>query len=303
MKKKVTNLPASVLARLKHIAEKEHLDFNFLLLRYLQERFLARIADSGFVNMFILKGGFLLLAYNIERARPTRDMDFLGVDMPADRKELERVVRMICSVELSDGVVFHAHSMKSATIKEQAEYAGIRIKLIATISSARNTLQLDVGFGDVLTPCALQMEYPTLLTKERIKVLAYSKETIVAEKFEAIVRLTTFNTRMKDFYDIVFLARERDFDGAVLQTALRNTFTRRQTEFSSALELLNSGLGAQATFQRHWDAFKRRTRIHNDETFFETFAAIRSFLTPIVGAEIASTTTDLHWSRSNRKWL
>jgi len=281
MKKKPTNVPASVLARLKEIADKERLDFNFLLLRYMQERFLSRLAVSGYVNKFVLKGGFLLLAYNIEKARPTRDIDFLGINVPSDRKDLERLISEIASVDLNDGVRFLPDSVKSESIKEDADYEGVRVKLTAKIGSARNTIQIDFGFGDIVSPHPLQMDYPTLLDEESVKVLAYSKETIVTEKFEAIVKLTTFNTRMKDFYDISFLANEFDFNGESLQVAMKNTFARRQTSMNSAAELLNSPLGDEANFQHHWEAFKRRTRLTTKQDFKSVFEEIRSFLSPV----------------------
>jgi len=125
-------------------------------------------------------------------------------------------------------------SVRSEAIKENADYEGVRVKLTAKIGSARNTIQINFGFGDIVSPHPLQMDYPTLLDKENVRVLAYSKETIVAEKFEAIVKLTTFNTRMKDFYDISFLANEFNFEGAAIQEAIKNTFYRRQTSLSSA---------------------------------------------------------------------
>lgn len=221
MKKEPTNISASVLARLKNIANKEHLDFNFLLVRFIQERFLARLASSGYINKFVLKGGFLLLAYNIEKARPTKDIDFLGVDVSRDRYDLEHLIKEIVSIDLNDGVRFLNNSIKSEIIKEDADYEGIRIKITAGIGTARNTIQIDFGFGDIVSPHPLQMDFPTLLNKECVKVLAYSKEAIVAEKFEAIAKLTFFNTRMKDFYDVAFLASEFDFDANNLSWQLR----------------------------------------------------------------------------------
>ena len=301
MNRKPTNIPASVLAKLKNIADKDNFDFNFLLLRYIQERFLSRLAVSGYVNKFVLKGGFLLLAYNIEKARPTKGIDFLGINISRDRKELERVVREIVLVDLSDGVRFLPESVRSAVIKEKADY-GIRITLTANIGSAKSTIQIDCGFGDIISPHPLQMDYPTLLHKEGIKLLAYSKETIVAEKFEAIVKLTTFNTRMKDFFDIVFLASEFDFDGATLQLAIRNTFARRQTSFNLAEELLHSDFGGRAHFQHHWDAFKRRTRLTTRDVFSDIFEVIQVFIAPTIEAEMAGKALSLNWDRTAKKW-
>jgi len=301
--KKPVNVSASVLDRLRNIAKKKNFDFNFLLLRYIQERFLFRLAHSGYVNRFVLKGGFLLLAYNIDKARPTKDIDFLGMNVSSDRKELERLISDIASVELNDGVKFLPNSIKSNSIKEDADYEGVRVKLTARIGSARNTIQIDFGFGDIVTPHPLQMDYPTLLDKEDVKVLAYSKETIVAEKFEAIVKLTIFNTRMKDFYDISFLMHEFDFEGKALQLAIRNTFLRRQTSLTSAKELLDSDFGDQASFQRHWEAFKKRTTLKSDQDFKNVVNEIREFLLAVVMAEINNTSLLHHWSSKKQQWL
>ena len=302
MKKEPTNISVSVLARLKNIADKEHLDFNFLLLRYIQERFLSRLAASGHVNKFILKGGFLLLAYNIAKARPTKDIDFLGVDISSDRKDLENLIKDIASVDLNDGVRFLPDSIKTESIAEDADYKGVRLKITARVGSARNTIQIDFGFGDIVSPHPLQMDYPTMLDKGTVKILAYSKETIVAEKFEAIVKLTTFNTRMKDFYDIMFLSHEFDYKADELQAALRSTFDRRQTSLNSAAELLQSDFGEQASFQRHWEAFKKRTRLTMKQDFKAIFQEVREFLRPIVESAIEDRSPKSRWNLKSRKW-
>ncbi|MEW6510853.1 MAG: nucleotidyl transferase AbiEii/AbiGii toxin family protein [Bacteroidota bacterium] len=302
MMRKPANISASVLARLKNVASQGNVDYNFLLLRYIQERFLSRLALSGYVNKFVLKGGFLLLGYSIDKARPTRDIDFLGVNVSSDRKNLEEVTREIASINIPDGTAFLPESVKSEAIKEDADYEGVRIRITAKIGSARNTIQIDFGFGDIVSPHPVQMDYPTLLTTETVKVLAYSKETIVAEKFEAIVKLTTFNTRMKDFYDIQFLASEFDFGSTLLQSAIEHTFERRQTGLNDARELLESDLAGQANFQRHWEAFKKRTRLRTNEDFKAVFEEIRTFLSPVVTAALEGKTTGYNWSSKGKRW-
>jgi hypothetical protein len=302
VKKKPANISASVLARLKNIADKKHLDFNFLLVRYMQERFLSRLAASGHVNKFVLKGGFLLLAYNIETARPTRDIDFLGVNVSQDRGQLEKLLKEIASIDRGDGVKFLPDSVKSEAIKEAADYEGVRAKLTSKIGTARNTIQIDFGFGDIVTPHPLQMNYPTLLGNNDIKVLAYSKETVVAEKFEALVKLSTFNTRMKDFYDLSFLAHEFDFEGQLLQSAIKATFLRRQTPLTAAKVLIESDFGDESHFQRHWDAFKRRTKLANKQDFTTLFKEIRSFILPVINAECEGKSMRINWNRKTQKW-
>ena len=300
MRKKPTNISASVLTRLKNIADKEQFDFNFLTLRYIQERFLARLEASAYANKFVLKGGFLLLAYNIHHARPTRDIDFLGINLSQDQKLIESIIAEIASIEQPDGVIFIVESIQSEIIKEDANYPGIRVKMVAKIGTARNRIQIDFAFDDVVTPRPLQMQYPNLLDEGNLNLWAYSKETIVAEKLEAIVKLTTFNTRMKDFYDIAFLSKEFDFDGKLLQSAIRNTFERRQTNLDASIDLLNSDLGDHDSFNQLWEAFKRRTRISSTDTFNITFSEIRDFLLPVV--ESGKKITSLVWKRETQQW-
>lgn len=302
MKKPTTNVSASILARLKNISEKDNLDFNFLLLRYIQERFLARLAVSKYVKKFILKGGFLLVAYNVAKARPTKDIDFLGVNVSSNRKELEHVIREIISLKMDDGINFVADSLKSEEIKEEAEYSGVRIKVTAKIGTAKNTIQLDLGFGDIVIPEPLSMDYPTLLNNKSAKILAYSKETIVAEKFEAIVKLTTFNSRMKDFFDIVFLANEFDYDGSILQSAISTTFKHRSTDLSAALEMLDSDFGDQPNFKSSWEVFKKRTKLSSETHFKDIFSEIRLFLEPVIAAEIDKKSMKDTWNNKLRKW-
>jgi len=302
MKKNLTNVPASILARLKKISEKENIDFNFLLLRYIQERLLFRLAASEYADKFVLKGGLLLLAFSVEKARPTKDIDFLGVSVSNDRKELERIVREIVLIKSNDGITFSGDSVESEEIKDEADYPGVRVKLTAEIGAARNKIRIDFGFGDVMTPPPLQMDYPTLLGTEDVKVLAYSKETIVAEKFEAIVKLSIFNSRMKDFFDLIFLSHEFDFNGQLLQSAIRNTFRQRQTSLEAAEALLNSNLGEQASFQRLWDAFKSRTRLVSPMAFKDVFSEIHAFLRPIVEAELGGKILKVSWKQKAAKW-
>jgi hypothetical protein len=303
MKESANNTPASVLARLKNISVKENLDFNFLLLRYMQERFLARLAGTKYVKNFVLKGGFLLLAYNVEKARPTRDIDFLGVNVSNKKKDLERIIRTIAALKINDGVEFIVDSVRSEEITEEAEYAGVRIHVTAKIGTAKNTIQLDFGFGDATIPKPLFMEYPVLLSKTRAKILAYSKETIIAEKFEAIVKLTTFNSRMKDFFDIVFLANEFDFEGSVLQSALSHTFKQRNTDLNLALDILDSDFSDQPNFRMLWDAFRRRTKLVTDASFTKVFVDIRKFLETVVRAELENKKLTLTWNRKTKMWI
>lgn len=302
MKKPVTDIPASVLARLKNISEKDQVDYNFLLIRYTQERFLARLSASRYVNKFILKGGFLLLAYDVQKARPTKDIDFLGVDIGRDKMKLTEAINEIAITDLKDGVVFLVKDIKAEVIKDLAEYDGIRITVPARIGKAKASLRVDFGFGDVVTPGPLEMSYPTLLNEDQIKVLAYSKETVVSEKFEAIVKLGTFNTRMKDFFDLGFLSGKFSFEGEELQQAIKQTFAARETSLTGAKELLESDFGEQIEFEKQWQAFKRRTRIRQEGDFRDILGTIRRFLLPLIDSEVKSETLRKRWNSSKNRW-
>lgn len=302
MKEAAANIPASVLARLKNIADREHLDYNFILIRYTQERFLARLAASAYAGKFVLKGGFLLLAYNVAKARPTKDIDFLGIDVARDKDKLKEAIMTIVSITLDDGIIFLKERIKAEVIKEEAEYDGVRITVSARIGKAKTSLRIDFGFGDVVTHGPLEMSYPTLLKDDEIRVMAYSKETIVSEKFEAIVKLTTFNTRLKDFYDLLFLSREFSFDGRDLQKAIKGTFERRGTSLEEGLELLESDFSNRNEFERLWQAFKQRTNLEMKEGFSEIFRNIQSFLVPVARMALTSQTLEMKWNPSTKKW-
>jgi hypothetical protein len=192
--------------------------------------------------------------------------------------------------------------VKSRIIKEDADYEGVRIKVEARIGTTRNIIRLDFGFGDIVTPTPLLMDYPAILDRTSVKVLAYSKESIVAEKFEAIVKLSSFNSRMKDFYDIDFLSTEFNFEGPLLHSAIQKTFARRETSLHSAAKLLQSNLGEQASLQNLWRAFFKRSHLVTKEDFNEIFHSIRAFVGPIIDAATAGKPMSLSWERSTKEW-
>ncbi len=303
MKPEPTNISASVLARLKNIADGAELNFNVLLVRYVQERFLSRVVGSLHAKSLVLKDGFLLLAYNVERARPTRDSDFLGIDLSNDRKGIKQVVREIIAGSQNDGVVFLPESLRSQLIKEAERYEGVRVKLDVRIGSARINLQIDFAFGDIVSPHPLQIDYPTLLEKANLNVLSYSKESIVAEKFEAIVQLGAFNTRMKDFYDIDFLSGECDFNEETLRDAIWKTFGRRQTSLRQAVVFLESGIRSDASLMRQWGAFTTRSHLSTRLDFNEVANTIRRFLSPVLHDAVKRDSLHRRWNRNTSEWM
>ncbi|MCL5266967.1 MAG: nucleotidyl transferase AbiEii/AbiGii toxin family protein [Bacteroidetes bacterium] len=303
MKQLARNIPASVLARLKNLADNDKIDFNFLLLRYLQERLIARVAVSKYSSKFLLKGGLLLVSFDVEKARPTRDIDFLARGIQNQPEVLKTVFSEIVKSEFPDGVQFVSESIKVEVIGELAEYNGLRVKIEGRIGTTRNVIQVDIGFGDIVKPEPATMDYPTILSDDKVAVLAYSRESIIAEKFEAIVKLGDFNSRMKDFYDIVFLSDHFDFEESALAEALKSTFDQRQTSISDANKLLETGVGNPGDFERLWDAFRKRTKVASDLSFEAAFRRIQKFLGPVVSSIEKDHPSKSKWSSAHAAWV
>jgi predicted nucleotidyltransferase component of viral defense system len=231
------DLPASIKARLMKLARAQGIDFNRVQLLYVQERFLARLASGAHRDQFVLKGGLYLYSRYGTLARPTKDVDFLGRAAPSDVESVVQAVREIISLKLEDGVTFDPEAVMGSVIKEDQEYEGVRVNLIGMLGRSRQPLQIDVGFGDAITAGPVKLEFPTLLNLDGLStpmILAYSIETVVAEKFEAMVSLGEVNTRYKDFYDIWKITHTERLEAKVLREALMNTFARRGTKLERA---------------------------------------------------------------------
>lgn len=212
----IKNIPVSVSERLKNIARESGKAFDSLILLYFQERFLYRLSISDFKDNFVLKGGLFLFSQTGFKSRPTKDVDFLAKQIANDIEKLHSSFIGICSIDVpSDGVVFLVEEMTTERIKEDADYEGVRIKVTALLGRIRKVLQFDIGFGDVVVPKPQLIEYPVLLDMEMPRVQAYSKESVISEKFEAMISLSVMNSRMKDFYDIYTLLASEDYNGRV----------------------------------------------------------------------------------------
>jgi predicted nucleotidyltransferase component of viral defense system len=257
-----TNLPTSVRRRLLNRAHSTGEDFNLILKHYAIERLLYRIAQSPHSGQFVLKGAMLFKVWTGRLYRPTQDLDLLGFGDESG----EGVVRLFAEIVVTDvepdGLAFDPTSIRAEEIREDQEYRGQRVRLTATLGSARVDVQIDIGFGDVVTPMAQVIAYPTLLDLPAPRVRAYSRESVVAEKFQAIVALGFLNSRMKDFYDIWSMSREFDFDGSVLSDAIRATFSRRKTTLPELVPVgLSSVFASDADKATQWAAFLRRSTL------------------------------------------
>jgi len=256
------NRAASIRARLKQHPETSKQDFNLTLTQYGLERLLYRLSISEHAPNFLLKGALLFQLWYGHPHRPTRDADLLGFG-PDDVPTLVGVFRSICSIETDDGIVFDPASVAGTEIRKDAGYGGVRIDLRATLDGARLALQVDIGFGDAVTPDAQPVTYPTLLPDLPAPALrAYPKATVVAEKLHAVTILGMTNSRMKDFFDLWVLLHDTTLDDAELRRAIAATFARRQTTIPDELPIgLSDAFVTDATKQVQWKAFLRKNKL------------------------------------------
>ncbi|MCL2044005.1 MAG: nucleotidyl transferase AbiEii/AbiGii toxin family protein [Treponema sp.] len=294
----------SVRARLKKEAESSAKDFNFFLLHYFIERLLYRLSLSPYAGNFILKGGILLYTVLANQARATRDIDFLAKKIKNNPVELVRIFKEIVSIPVNDAVSFDKEKITVERIKEGADYQGLRIKLTAHLDRSRHVLQFDIGFDDVIVPQPVDMIYPTLLDMEPPRLKAYSLESVIAEKFQAIVYLADLNSRMKDFYDIYELSRSCEFDGSSLSEAIVQTFQNRNTDFPSNPMVFIDEFPLIAAKQEQWQAFRCRTGIANVPMDFTVIiAAINRFLLPVYESLAADVLFKGKWDKGSGLWL
>ncbi|MCY4058753.1 MAG: nucleotidyl transferase AbiEii/AbiGii toxin family protein [Gammaproteobacteria bacterium] len=259
---RLRNVPASVRQRLLNCARERGEDFNFLLTRYANERLLHRLAASTHCDQFVLTGAVLFELWTATAHRATRDVDLLGYGEPAV-EPVQAVFEDLCTLQVPpDGMRFLAGSVRAAPIRERQAESGIRVRLTADLDGARISLQVDVGFGDVVTPRVVETEFPTILDFPAPRLRTYSPEAVVAEKFEAIVRLGMVNTRMKDFYDLWIMASSFAFCGNSPADAFVATFGSRGTPLPIDPPIaLRSEFSADAAKQVKWTAFAGRFRL------------------------------------------
>ena len=248
---------ASVRARLLTLAREKGQTFDLLLTRYTTERLLYRLSTTPHRDSFVLKGVMLLTTWFDDPHRPTRDVDFLGHGDPAPEPMLA-VFREICAIEENDGVTFDVDALRVELIREELEYGGLRLCTTARLAGARISVVIDIGFGDAIEPGVEEIKLPVLLDLPAPRLRAYARETVVSEKFQAMVMLGLANTRMKDFYDIWMLSRYYNFDAERLSRAIAATFERRGTAIPEEVpDALSPAFAADVTKQRQWTAFVR----------------------------------------------
>lgn len=281
------NVGAAVRARLLARSRSEGADFQMLLTRYALERLLYRLSVSRHRERFILKGAMLFAAWVDDPFRPTRDIDLLGVG-DSEIESIVRIFKSICGQEVvDDGVVFDGAALNATMIRSEKKYGGVRIRTNAIIDKARVAIQIDVGFGDAVTPGPIALDYPVLLGGPKPNLLGYPVETVVAEKFEALVSLGIANTRLKDFYDLWMIANTFEFDSRVLSEAIARTFARRNTVMPVGIL---PGLSHEFALARaaQWRAFLTREQMADVPISISTVTVdLARFLLPLVDGSMS----------------
>jgi predicted nucleotidyltransferase component of viral defense system len=282
MPREPRNIGASVRARLLDRARIERSDFQILLTRYALERLLYRLSMSPHHDRFVLKGAMLFVTWVADPFRPTRDLDLLGYG-DDDAESIAETFRAICAQPVTDdGVSFDVAALTAAPIRGEGEYGGVRVRTTATIAGASISIQIDIGFGDVITPAAMEIDYPALLEAPAPRLRAYPVETVVAEKFEALVTLGVANSRLKDFYDLWVISRTFQLRRSALVEAIQRTFERRRTILPSVVPVGLTDEFAEA-WAAQWRAFLGRDRMAAaPDAFAVTVADLRLFLMPLL---------------------
>lgn len=296
------DLGASVSARLLKLARERGEDFQFVLMRYANERLLFRLASSRHARQFVLKGAALFTIWTGRPHRATRDIDLLGFgDSRPDT--VREMFREVIALDVpDDGARFDGDTLIAGPIRADQAYGGVRVELVAHVMSAKLRLQVDVGFGDAITPEASLVEFPPLLDFPAPRLLAYPRETVVAEKLEAMVQLGMVNSRMKDFYDLAVLARDFDFDGDTLTRAIRATFDCRKTRLPTTTPIaLTDTFSEDPTKKAQWSGFVRKANARDALTLGDTVAAVRAFAEAPIHALAGNAQMPARW-RAGQGW-
>lgn len=273
---------ASVRQRLLNLARKRGMDFGLMLSNFAIERFLYRLSISRYECDFVIKGAVLFRVWSSEEFRPTRDLDMLAFGS-SDLTRVAGTIREICEIACeNDGLAFSTENIRAEEIREADEYDGVRVRLVAYLAGARIPVQIDIGFGDVVYPAPVSLDYPVLLNLPAPHLRSYPMESVIAEKFFAMVSLGLANSRLKDYFDIYKLAKTFEFDGASLCNAIRATFDRRGTTVPALMPpALDAEFFENSSKQEQWQAFVNRTGLAPiDNHLAEIVGFLRIFLLP-----------------------
>ena len=297
MKREIKNISVSVRNKLLNIANESNRDYNAILRHYFQERFLYRISISPYKSSLVLKGAFLLMTKDISKFRPTKDIDFLGISLSSKIEECTEIVKKIASINIEDGVEFIAANITSKRIKEDSDIEGVRVHIPYKMDTIKGYFSIDIGFGDTITNGPYEIDFPVLLNSPAPKILVYSLESAVAEKFEAIVKLNFVTSRMKDFYDLIFIAKINSFNRNMLMDAINKTFENRETSLEDRNIIFDENFKNNIQKQTQWQSFLQLNKLDEKIGFSEIVTQIQSFIEPIFDSR-----TKNNWNPDKWKW-
>lgn len=278
----ITNYGKSIRSKLLNIAKKEDVFYQTILTRYFQERLLYRMSQTRYRNNFYLKGGALMYAYERFEARPTLDIDFLGNNISNEGETLVTAFKVICSVPCEeDGIAYDTDGITAQNITEFKDYHGVRLSIPVRMDTIAQVLTMDVGFGDIVTPGPIDLDYPVLLEQlPSVNIKAYSLETVIAEKMHAIVDLADQSSRMKDYYDLYNILSKENYDADTLQEAIIRTFENRHTSYDADTMFFRKDFADNQQMQVRWQAFLRKITKREDVSFSDVVVYIQNVLQP-----------------------
>jgi len=278
----IKNYGKSIRARLLNVAQKERVFFQTILTRYFQERLLYRMSLTPYKNNFYLKGGALMYAYERFSARPTLDIDFLGNNINNDGEKIVAAFQEICTVPCGeDGVYFDISRISSQNIIEFKDYHGVRLSIPVSMDTITQVLTMDIGFGDVVTPMAMPLDYPVLLAHLPVaNILAYSIETVIAEKMHAVIDLGDQSSRMKDYYDLYQILTTQSYDAEILKEAVLRTFENRHTSYKDDTAFFRTEYPQNSEMQTRWKAFLRKISSDTELSFADVTGYLQKELEP-----------------------
>ena len=281
-KDNITNYGKSIRSKLLNIAKKEGVFYQTILTRYFQERLLYRISQTRYRSNFYLKGGALMYAYEKFAARPTLDIDFLGNNISNEGATIVTAFKEICSVPYEeDGITYDTDNITAQNITEFKDYHGVRLTIPVKMDTIAQVLTMNIGFGDVVTPSPIALDYPVLLENlPKVNIMAYSLETVIAEKMHAIVDLADQSSRMKDYYDLYIILSKEKYDGDTLQEAIMRTFENRHTSYDANTMFFRKDFADNQQMHVKWQAFLRKITKNIDVSFLDVVSYIQNELRP-----------------------
>lgn len=293
----------SVKDRLKKQAIEDGKTVQDKLVTFGLERTIYRLSISEYAERFTLKGGIFLYAlFEGEYARATMDIDLLAQRIPNNADEMKKIFHDIFSIECDDALRFDLNTLKVINITEFKEYHGVNVSIMGYLDRTRIPVSIDIGFGDVVYPERMKMEFPVLLDMEVPEIYAYSIYSVIAEKFEAFVSLGFANGRYKDFYDIYVLADRYDLNGMELKKAIIETFTHRGTEFDDIVAF-EDGFTDDGIRQGRWRAFIKKKKAMLNVEFEETMQLLKDLLLPIVKSIRNENSFEQTWNKETKSWM